>query len=503
MALIAILLAGNVLTTELYTSVWCDEVMYSQPAANQHFGMGFTSTSWAFQDKDAFWAGNAPMFSLLLCAWYKILGFGIYQTRALGYVIWALAMFFFCLAVRRFGWVTKPGTLSLLVALSFFGYGATFAYRSGRYEPLAVLLVSLCLLAFSIKELRWRCAAIFLTSVFFLPTCLTLGPFCVIVGGLLLLTTRWKFFRELIAAGTGLAVGLGLLYIFYNHFGVWGDFLRAIRGNSSGYYNGEVYQKIHIGFATILARKSRDILRVLVEDKSSVILMLATGVILMFRNKNAPVQHPRLLAFNVLAFVFIPVGLLLFYAFPIYYWWMRYLLLCVLFVALAETLQLRIGVPARNFLIAVVLFATLSFGLPGRLLIASLDLPERDYARVDRFVSDAIKPGDIVYADYQAFYPLEKLKVRTYYAWYLVHITPQEAASVNCLIVSPQWLEGAEKKLGGSWHDTGQKYLNEPHFGIRILDRLMPHYFSQQTNSKYNLAVYRRDDPTPKPSDEK
>jgi hypothetical protein len=34
--------------------------------------------------------------------------------------------------------------------------------------------------------------------------------------------------------------------------------------------------------------------------------------------------------------------------------------------------------------------------------------------------------------------------------------------------------------------------LNENKFNIALLDRLLPSYFTQKTNRKYNLAVYRR-----------
>jgi len=125
-------------------------------------------------------------------------------------------------------------------------------------------------------------------------------------------------------------------------------------------------------------------------------------------------------------------------------------------------------------------------------LLASLDLRERDYSRVENFVRGAVKPGDVVVADYQAFYPLEKLKVRTYYRLYLHHMTPEEATSVNCLIIDPQIFNGTRQKLGGTWRNTGQEDLNDQHFGVKILDRLMPHYFLQQSNHKYNLAVYRK-----------
>lgn len=492
---IFVLLAVNVVTTELYTSVWMDEVAYTQPAANACLGRGFTSTAWPFQPKDAFWAGNVPLHPLLLNVWFKAFGFGICQTRSFGYVLWSLAVFFFCLAVRRFGWVTKPKVLCLLVLLSFFGRGVTFAYRSARYEPLAVLLVSLCLLAFSIRPALWRHLAILLVCSFFLPACLALGPFCVLMSALLLLISRGKLFKELVMVGAGMVVGLAALFLFYNHFGVWDDFLRAVKGTGQVHYNQPAFPQVQASFASILARKGADSLRVLVADKSSLILMLAIVLLLAAREKGTGLQRRSLPVFALMVFTVVPIGLLLFYKFPIYYWWMRYLPLCLVFTTLVETVPLRIGTAKLSLLVAGTLFAVSVSGLPGRLLVAGLDLRERDYGRVEDFVRNSVEPQDIVFADHQAFYPLQKLNVTAYYPLYLPQISPQQAAAINLLVIDPSWLPELKQKFGGDWERTGKEYLHEKRFGVKLLDRLMPNYFQEQTNRKYNLAVYRRTSP--------
>ena len=489
--IIFVLLAVNVLTMELYPSVWMDEVAYTQPAANAYLGMGFTSTAWSYQLKDAFWAANVPLHPLLLYVWFKVFGFGICQTRLFGYVLWSLAVFFFCLAVRRFGWVTKPKALSLLAVLSFLGQGVIFAYRSARYEPLAVLLVSLCLLAFSIRPALWRHLAILLVCSFFLPACLALGPFCVVMSVLLLLTSRGKLFTELVMVGAGMVAGLAALFLFYNQFGVWDDFLRAVK-DARQVYNQQPFPPVQAGFAALLARKGADSLQALVADKSSLILMLAIVLLLAAREKGAGLQHRGLPAFALMVFAVVPISLQLFYSFPIYYWWMRCLPLCLVFTALVETVPLRIGPSKLNWLVIATLFLISVSGLPGRLLLAGLDLRDRDYGRVEDFVRNSVKPRDIVFADFQAFYPLQKLNVTAYYPAYLSQITTPQAASVNLLVIDPLRLPGLKQILGGDWEGTGQEYLCEKRFGVKLLDRFMSNYFKEQTNRKYNLAVYRR-----------
>jgi hypothetical protein len=113
------------------------------------------------------------------------------------------------------------------------------------------LLVCFYLLAFSFRHPTWRYSTILVTCAFFLPGCLALGPFCALMMGLLWLTTGGKYGRELIAMGIGLIIDLGGLYVFHQHFGVWDDFLRAIRVTSQNYYNRE---HAHVGLGTNIAR---------------------------------------------------------------------------------------------------------------------------------------------------------------------------------------------------------------------------------------------------------
>jgi hypothetical protein len=221
------------------------------------------------------------------------------------------------------------------------------------------------------------------------------------------------------------------------------------------------------------------------------ILILAIAAIFLFSWKKLE-RERRWLLFALMVFVTIPLGMLLAYAFPIYYWWMRYLPLSLVFSALVENSFLSAGVWVRRSSLAGVLLAVSIFGLPGRLLLAGLNLPERDYGRVDEFVRQSVHPHDVVVAGYEAFYPMQELHLIAYYPSYLSRISVEEAGSVNCLVIDPKLFDSVSQKVGGNWKYTGQEYSNKQKFGIRILDGLMPRYFQEQTNRKYHLAVYRR-----------
>jgi hypothetical protein len=486
-------LGFNLLTAELYPSVWMDEVMFTQPAANLHLGRGFTSTAWPFQSGEAFWVGNAPLHPLLLAAWFKVAGFGIYQTRLFNYLLWSAAVVVLCVTARRFGWVTSGKGLSLLVVLLSVGQGVAFSFRSGRYDSLAALLVSLCLLASSLSRPRWRYLAIFAAASLFLPACLTLGPLFIIVGFLLVVLFRWKCLRELTVAAAGLAAGLGLLFLLYRHFGVWDDFLKAIKGLSQTHYNHETFEKGGgASLGVVIGRKARDVFAVLKTDKSGVLLMLAMASALVLRSREEALRCRGLVMFSVAAFFAIPVCLLFTYAFPLFYSWMRYLPLCLAFASVMENVRWRSRILPRPLFLALTLLVISAAGLGGQVLMAGLDWRERDYQRVENFVEQNVRSDDVVYASYQAFYPLQRLKARAYYSWYMLRITPEEAATINCLVIAPDTLDAVKGSLGGEWESTGQEYLHAPKFGWPLLDRLMPNYFATQTNLKYNLAIYRR-----------
>jgi hypothetical protein len=180
------------------------------------------------------------------------------------------------------------------------------------------------------------------------------------------------------------------------------------------------------------------------------------------------------------------------YSYEIYHTWQAYFPMAICLVGVLEHSQGFLKASFRRIFLLAVVLAVFILGLGARLGLAMTDLKERDYSKVESFVRATVRPSDIVYADYQAFYPLHKLNVTAYYSWYFHVITPQEADSIDCLVIDPAWLGTVKDKLGGDWYATGESYLNGNKFNIAFLDRLLPHYFTQQTNEKYNLVVYRR-----------
>ena len=168
----------NVLTLDWYPSVWMDEVLFVDPAANLYYGHGFTSTTAFMQRFGEFWVGNTPLYPLLVYAWFKVVGFGLVQVRILDCLLWSGAVGLVCSAVQRSRLVRHPKMVAMLAALLFNGNGVVFSYRSGRYDAAMVFVAAACFWAFTIERRGFRIPAIVLAASLFLPTGSRSGSIC-------------------------------------------------------------------------------------------------------------------------------------------------------------------------------------------------------------------------------------------------------------------------------------------------------------------------------------
>lgn len=488
LAVILAVIVVNCLTLNLYTTVWMDEANYTDPAANFVLGHGFTSTGW-FETNQEFWSGNTPLHAGLLCLWFRIFDFGMVQTRLFNLLVWSLAVAIICMAARRFRFVKTSSGLCLLAALLMLGDSVTFNYRAGRYDPLMVLLAASAFFAFSIADRRKRLAILFGSTALFLPAAPALGPFAVMMSLWLLLFTRLRYFKELFTAGCGVAAGAAALFCFYQYHGTWQSFLQVTAIAKSLNFNPAV--------SNVFWAKTASLPGLYIQDKSLVIaLLLLLPACWLNRRRWTPGERTFSL-FCLTLYGVLPTVFLYVYAFPFYYSWMVYLPICVCTVSNLEKLTESAAAWKRAALAGSAVLAVSMVGLPMRLALAlaSSDPGERDYSRVTSFVKSVARPDDIVFADYQVFYAAHALDLKTYYTFYLQVITEEERNSITCLIIDPSSATETDKllkELGGNWRVTGESYLNTGKFKSPILNRLFPYYFHQQTNRKYNLAVYRR-----------
>ena len=142
----SLFLAANLGTSARSPVIWQDEVMFADPAVNLHLGQGFTTSAW-FQSRDSMFAGNSPLYSLCLYPWIGALGFDVVVVRGLNYLLMLAVVATGLMSLKRLGLVTSPAPALAFALLVLCGDGVTYSYRSGRYDCLGMLLVSLLVLA--------------------------------------------------------------------------------------------------------------------------------------------------------------------------------------------------------------------------------------------------------------------------------------------------------------------------------------------------------------------
>ncbi len=186
----------NLATGTRYPFVWIDEVMYADPAVNLYLGHGFTSSAWYVQHADEFWAGNVPLHSALLFLWLKAFGFSILAVRAINYVYMIAAGVLLWRACIRLELVAASWARLLLLGLMACGYSMIFAYRSGRPDCVAMLLVCAAVYVYSRECWRQRIFGLMALGALMPWAGLQLLPLLGVGGVLLWLYWDGKFCRR-------------------------------------------------------------------------------------------------------------------------------------------------------------------------------------------------------------------------------------------------------------------------------------------------------------------
>ena len=400
----ALYLAINVFTAERSPTVSMDEVWFVEPAINLVEGRGFTTNAWDTQDRFEFWAGNAPLYSLLLSGWLEVVPFSPRGVRALNYVITLLAAVAVWIGVWRFGLVTRESSRLLLFAAILSSYSISFSSRSGRYDCTAMLLFALVFLAASFR----KPLLVALVAFFIIPAGFQLSVYSFVLAALVLFFCRARALPYLLAFSGGLLAGLFALLALYTANGVLSDFAGTLTRHSVA------------GMATAaeaspfnrLADKWRQLPKALLTDPFNLLLI---AVLLVRKEK------PARLA--VTLGIALPVVIQLLYTYRIYYGWM--LVIPLLIAALTiDTRILRIAV-------VVVILG----GLPLRWALTAVEWRSRDYQPVEQLVARNVREGEWVFSDWQAYYPVKQRTPDVFLPPYLRAFTTAEKDRVTLLIL--------------------------------------------------------------------
>jgi len=471
-ALVALYLVVNLATSSRFPAVWDDEVMFADPGVNLYLGHGFTSSAWFFQPRDEFWAGNTPLYSVLLSVWLRLFGFSLESVRSLGYVLMAASTLTLWWSTIRHGLIASARARVLFVVVLLLEYGCAFMYRTGRYDTLGLFLVALAALAASIGHPAVRCFCLGGIALLVPLTMVALCVYAAVIGTLLLLFGGRTFWKEVASIVIGLAAGTALLYGIYRSQGVWDDFTRT----------AEHLRTMGMGRGF--------------SKEPGLFLLLVTCMLLAIRGYSAGERNWRTpFGFGLAVGVLFPVVMYILGRFPTYNAWMAVIPL-VLGLFSRPDLDTWSDQTTRILIGTLLMLVCLS-GLPLQLAVAVFFWKERDYARVEELVDRNVGATDWVFCDAQAYYAAKRRAATVFTSSYHRHedpqFSPEEKERITVLIIPPKVLESTTRRLGGVWTSNGDRIApprKEFLFFSKRLTRQLG--LARQLINNYNIQVYIR-----------
>lgn len=372
----ALFLLINMLTADRSPTVWQDEVMFLDPAANLAEGRGFRSTFWAWQSPEKIFTANAPLYSLILAGWIKIGAVEPGWVRSLNFFL-AVAMVGI-LGLILITLIESPANRPWELALFYFlslGWGSiAFSYRSGRYDMLCGLLLALVaygLAQGSRKGLGLAALCALLCPWAGLQTLVVLGL------GMLVAWFIWKQKSLAKSAVVGLAAGIGLFTLLLWAWAVGGleTFVQSVRSLGGqpptslvSFWRGNFRWDWALALAACVA--------------------LSVG---RFRSLQT-IQRWALGMGVLLPAVFGVLG-----KYPIYYSYLAILPLLFLFCSLGKR-------PWSFISLCLLCASVVIAGLPARIGLAILEWNERSSSNLAKDLTGFFRTGDQVLTDYAFYY---------------------------------------------------------------------------------------------------
>jgi hypothetical protein len=485
LVLLILFVISNLITCYLQP-VWLDEGMHADPAVNLYLGNGFNSSAWFYQPKEEFWAQNAPLHAIILYHWMLLFGFNPVAVRSLNYVLMAASVLLIWLSVYRLKLVNSTETRIILIALLTLGSSITFNYITGRYDCVGISIFSLAFFTYSLKS-SWLRSNIFICLGIFIPMAgFHLVPYVVILGLLLLIYLRKAFLREFVSIAIGVIIGIVFLYILYctnmvtvvalksmgGHAlaGTINDNARKIIGNAG------LQEKIFFvmnNLPEIIGNRLKNFPKWFSSDRSFLILLFLLIGIAIDDLRNNIFKKRSVVSFGLLASFSIPIVLGIVKDYPFYYNWMAYIPLAICTSsAIAEFRKNNRSLIAH----LLILFLIVLSCLPGYIQRVTSSIPQwsdLDYSRVEKFIDTSITSNDVVYSEFEAYYPVKKKAKYAIFPPYLDIISSQEKAEISVLVINPQKTEEFARIvniIGGKWVETKDK-LESQIYNLRIFRR--------------------------------
>lgn len=473
----ALYLVLNLATATRQPIVFVDEVMYSDPAVNLVLHGQWRSGAW-FAPPTQFWAGNAPLYPLLLAAWMRGVGVGLWQARSLNYLFMAATVALFVTACRRGGWCRDDRSTALLAIATTTVDAFHVSYRYGRSDILSAMFAAAwfwCVTGWSAHHkvqlssaARRRsllgayvsAGAMFAASY---ATAIAAGFFVLVI--LAADRSLWPRFRAPLVAGAVGVVSAGtLLLATFATKGALGGWAHSMFTHSGASLSGFRLREFVDGYAS----------------PGLWATLIATGLV-AWRLRDEPGARLRKALWMACACMpFVPLLLRGTVPSPGYLWQSFVPLAWLLFADAWPHLSER----HKRALVALVVFVALT-GTPLRIANAVRTWNARDYGPVERFTTAVAsrEPEDVL-LDHGAYFAIAAHARVIFTSTVLPSLDARQRARVGLILARPENVQTYAGELGGCWRPVATLGA-AAHAAV---DASVPAYASP----RYELVALRR-----------
>ena len=497
--------AFNRATFNYYPAVWCDEVLYSEPAINLVQHGSYTTVAYEFQPPNTFPIVNCPLYGLALVPWLAVNGTTLLAVRSFNFMLMALAVFLIWNVSWRFGLIRSSFLRLLILLVLSLGYGMSYSYRCCRPDLLGMVCLLLLLLAFRIASARMRGLCLLGLAAVSVWIGLQVALFAAFASFVAWVMLRRPTFRDLVFLALGMAAGGGSLLLFLSSKGVLAHFLPPVLGVMQNTY----YAHPHQSMISKLAMFARQTVIGHLGDFSMAALTPLLVLLATVARKRLTMSMRRLVLYGVvLVFgehaVFLMVG-----HFDLYYSYLLFVPTSLfLFAAYSELAAAESAGVCRWIkpAFAVSVAAAVLVGLPMRfgLLAATSKLVPR--TEIQGIVASQISSHDVVFSDYATFFEVKQVARTVYYPYCSSvlcptgvpgrDLSPEEKRSVSVLVIRPADKDRLCAYFGGDWKATSAPFGECQDFSalsrLPVVGERLVHYASQPQNERFQLQVFRR-----------
>lgn len=402
---------------DYYSFAWCDEIFFSNPAANYIHGRDWYTAG----------VGNLypPLYSLLLTVWFYIFGVSHQAAVSLEVIITLAVYFKLSGIIKKRSVFDNPLSYFILIPMFWLGFYMPTIFTMGRVDML-VLLILLFLLDEILPhgnklEISWW-EIIILSALLSFSAIYPLPFMCFIL--LFAFFVRKNNRKQIVRGGIymmlGFCIGLlfTLLFAYSNRF--LAGFLAWILGMG---YSGD-------------ASFTEKLLHAYCDIPSMILYCCAIVVLLIKKQTKIPI--------SVLVFIIInPLLMTLAGRYERYYWWMTSLPIIMVFISSIETFPKKYLLITTSIVFVICIASQVYLvQYPHRYshdyLLMDCSNNIRDYKQEQDLAIRIVNENKALIKDYKSvvfmsgclYYPLLENTESCWYNFHDVHFAPHDRTKV-------------------------------------------------------------------------